>query len=460
MLEQIKSWLTPPDFRDEDQNRLAQYLHAILLAGLGLLLVYIITRVVTGSNLFSPSHQIVMGLMVFLGGLLTLMRRGYLRQAMVLLLIGAWITFTYLAWNSDGVQDTAILTYIVIILIASLLLGWRVALLVALFSIAAAFLMAQAEAIGLIIPTPDKSTETARDLSLIFILVVVLNRLLINTLGTALERIEQNNRQLQALSNDLENRVIERTQVAELARQQAEAAQREAETARRLIETQMWFTTGQTELNTQMRGEQDVSVLAQKIIKQLCVYLDAPLGAIFLREGAHYMRVGSYAYPYTAEKQQFRAGEGLVGEVVVSQKTLLVAHVPPNYVSLATSIGSIQPQQLLLHPLIYENRVIGVVEMGCMSSWTARQTGFLNSVAENIAIAFHTAQTRGRIDELLMETQQQAEELQAQEEELRTTNEEWEIQAESLHRSVREWQQKKAELEATIADLKNRLAFS
>jgi len=44
---------------------------------------------------------------------------------------------------------------------------------------------------------------------------------------------------------------------------------------------------------------------------------------------------------------------------------------------------------------------------------------------ESIAIAFTTAQARVHINELLTKTQQQAEELQVQEEELRAANESW-----------------------------------
>jgi hypothetical protein len=47
----------------------------------------------------------------------------------------------------------------------------------------------------------------------------------------------------------------------------------------------------------------------------------------------------------------------------------------------------------------------------------------MERVAENIAIAFHTAQSRMRVDELLAQTQIQARELKAREEELRIITE-------------------------------------
>jgi transcriptional regulator with GAF, ATPase, and Fis domain len=202
-----------------------------------------------------------------------------------------------------------------------------------------------------------------------------------------------------------------------------------------------------------------VVTLAQQVIQQLCRYLDVPLGAIFIREGSQFYLRGRYAYPATQQQRSFTFGEGLAGEVASRQQALLVENVPPGYLYLATGIGELEPTQLFLHPLVYEENVIGVVELATLKQWTPRQSGFLNSVAESIAIAFHTAQTRGRIDELLMETQQQAEELQAQEEELRAANEEWEVQSESLRSMAVQWHQEKARLEATIAELRKQNAL-
>ncbi len=459
MFESIKSWITPPSFADEDQNREARYLHTILLTSMLLVAVYVGFNIALGGSLFSSSNRILSLLTVLMGILLVGLHRGYVRQGSVILVCVVWVGLTFLAWDADGIRDTAYLAHVVGILISSLLLGWRAAAIVTFMTILAGMFLAYAETNNWVNVSFDQPGELAIELSIIFILTAILIRLLVISLSDALKKSQLSNQQLQALSNDLETQIMERTQAAEIARQQAEAAQREAETARRLIESQMWFSNGQAELNAQLRGEQDVVTLAQQVIQQLCRYLDVPMGAIFAREGAQLYLRGSYAYTPTQKTKSFHFGEGLVGEVAANQRVLLVNNVPPGYLHLATSTGNLAPQQLFLHPLIYQGEVVGVVEMATFKPWTPRQSGFLNSVAESIAIAFHTAQTRGRIDELLMETQQQAEELQAQEEELRAANEEWEVQTESLRSSVITWQQEKARLEATIAELKKQNAL-
>jgi len=80
----------------------------------------------------------------------------------------------------------------------------------------------------------------------------------------------------------------------------------------------------------------------------------------------------------------------------------------------------------------------------------------LQKALESIAITFNTVQARARINELLAETQQQAEELQIQEEELRAANEELEAQTESLRESEAKLKANQAELEATNAELEEK----
>ena len=107
----------------------------------------------------------------------------------------------------------------------------------------------------------------------------------------------------------------------------------------------------------------------------------------------------------------------------------------------------------MLFPFIYDDRVVGVIELGMLYELDETQIVFMETALDSIAITFSTAQARARIDELLAETQHQAEELQAQSEELRVANEELETQTESLRASEGKLKEKQAELEETNMQL-------
>jgi PAS domain S-box-containing protein len=198
-------------------------------------------------------------------------------------------------------------------------------------------------------------------------------------------------------------------------------------TAQKLAETtaqnaqQNWLKTGQTELNEKMRGEQELSTLTQNILNYLASYIKAQVGAFFLAEGEYFQLVSSYAYKQrNTNDNQFKLGEGLVGQAALEKKSLLFRQVPKEHLNLLinSGIGESQPNNILVVPLIYEQQVLGVLELATAHSLTAIEMEFLDQVADNIAITLHSAQSRLRMQALLKESQQLTLELQTQQQEI------------------------------------------
>ncbi|MFZ6027780.1 MAG: substrate-binding domain-containing protein, partial [Chloroflexota bacterium] len=240
------------------------------------------------------------------------------------------------------------------------------------------------------------------------------------------------------------------------AKEEAEQARRDTEAANATLAAQIWQTAGQAQLNEKMRGEQDIATLADNVIDQLCQYLDASIGALYTLEDTQLKLAGTYAYRRKNRVETFEIGEGLAGQAA-KKKRLISMELPEDYLRIASSsLGEVRPRHVVFAPLVYDNQVVGVTEMGTLTHFTEQQLAFLNKAIESIAIAFMTAQARARVNELFAQTRQQAEELQAQEEELRATNEELEAQTESLRASEERLKQNQAALEAANADLEEK----
>ncbi|MFZ6029045.1 MAG: response regulator [Chloroflexota bacterium] len=243
---------------------------------------------------------------------------------------------------------------------------------------------------------------------------------------------------------------------AEKARHDAEAEKEKAEAANRSLAEQMWQTAGQALLNERMRGEQDAHTLASNVIQQLCQYLEARMGVIYVVEDNALKLADSYAYRRESFPQQFQIGEDLIGQAAREQRTIKV-NIPDGYLPAApTSSTQVPPKRFLIAPMVYDGSVTGVIEIGQLVDFTPVQEAFLAKALESVAIAFTTAQARARVDELLTRTQQQASELQAQEEELRATNEELEAQTESLRASEVKLKANQAALEAANVELEEK----
>ncbi|HSH05663.1 MAG TPA: response regulator [Anaerolineae bacterium] len=219
-------------------------------------------------------------------------------------------------------------------------------------------------------------------------------------------------------------------------------------------EKQIWLAQGKTSLHDGMRGQQTVMMLAQNVIRQLCQYLDAPVGTIYLKEDDAYHLVGSYAYVRRKNVSGVvAAGEGLVGQAILEKSPIVISNIPDDYIKVSSGLGETAPQQIVALPLVYEEAVLGALELGTLGDFSDVHLDFLVGVAENVAIALHAAQAREQVQALLEQTQQQAEEMQTQQEELRVTNEELTTQTEQLRISEQRLREQQTELEATNAEL-------
>jgi signal transduction histidine kinase/DNA-binding response OmpR family regulator/PAS domain-containing protein len=212
-------------------------------------------------------------------------------------------------------------------------------------------------------------------------------------------------------------------------------------------EIQHWIKTGQTELNVRLRGEQDIQSLAENIIFFLCDYLNAPVGTFYTEKETKFKLVASYAYTHRQSFDNvFELGEGLIGQAALEKKIICFNELPPDYLHMQSGLGKKQPGAIIIVPLKYHNKVIGVMEFGAVQAFTQLQIDFLELVSENIAVAINTSKARTRMSTLLAHSQNQSEELKVQQEELQQAYEDLEEQTKRLQQSEASLQQQHEEL--------------
>ncbi|MGR3175773.1 MAG: response regulator [Candidatus Scalindua sp.] len=216
-----------------------------------------------------------------------------------------------------------------------------------------------------------------------------------------------------------------------------------------------WLKTGQMELSVRMRGEQELETLGRNIIGYLAEYLNAQVGILYMSSRFKRLKqIGSYAYvPRKNASSEFMFGEGLVGQVAMEKKHILITNCPDDYININSGLVDAAPKNILIFPLILNDEVKGVIELGSFHEFYDTHLPFLEQVAEGIAIALDSVASRNRTNDLLEQTQQQAEELQAREESLRQSNEELEENARSLEESESRLQAQQEELRQTNEEL-------
>jgi HAMP domain-containing protein/CheY-like chemotaxis protein len=243
-----------------------------------------------------------------------------------------------------------------------------------------------------------------------------------------------------------------------------------AETTRTNQE-QDWLNSNMARFTGMLQGERDLETVSRLIMSELTPLVGAQHGAFFLMESPdgegddfELRLISSYGYKQRKNvPTRFKIGEGLVGQSALELKPILVTQAPEDYVRITSGLGEAAPVNVIVLPVLFEEQVMAIVELGSFQRFTPIQQTFLEQLAESIGVVLNTIQANMRTEELLEQSQQltqelqsQSEELQAQQEELQQTNKELEEQAASLKASEELLQTQQEELQQTNEELEEK----
>ena len=174
----------------ESRNVARRILVIVLISAIGINSFYILVRLFGGEAFFGASVIVNFFLLLFQFGLLFLVRNGYLQQASLALIFSGWAGMTYQAWTAEGVRDTAVTVYILIIMVSALVASWRTTLLITILSVLAVWGMAISEMSGVQTPMFDSPYSTAWELTGIFLLLIVLVYMIVSMIQQAITSVQ------------------------------------------------------------------------------------------------------------------------------------------------------------------------------------------------------------------------------------------------------------------------------
>lgn len=218
-----------------------------------------------------------------------------------------------------------------------------------------------------------------------------------------------------------------------------------------------WLQTSIVETGNVLRGEKSAEDLAGELLSKLAQILKFQAGALYLMQADVLKLTGTYAFSHRKSPiTEFKLGEGLVGQAALEKKVIIFDNVPPEFIYIQSGLAEGEAPQVILQPFLFHGTVIGVIELASTRPWTDLQCTFLDQIEESIAIAFHSIQARQEMKRLLVASQEMAEELRVQQEELREANEELEQQAKALKESEANLQVQQEELRVTNEELEEK----
>ncbi|HEV2914805.1 MAG TPA: HAMP domain-containing protein [Pyrinomonadaceae bacterium] len=224
---------------------------------------------------------------------------------------------------------------------------------------------------------------------------------------------------------------------------------------------QDWLKTNLARFTRMLQGQRDMTTVSQMVLSELAPLVDAQHGVFYVNgsnNGTPLMRLlGSYAFMERKNlANEFKAGQGLVGQCVLERERILLTNVPSDYIHISSGLGQAAPLNIIVLPVLFENEVKAVIELASFNRFNDTHLTFLDQLTESIGIVLNTIEANTRTEQLLQQSQALATELQSQQDELKKTNEQLEKQAESLRESEELLKSQQEELQQTNEELQEK----
>ena len=220
---------------------------------------------------------------------------------------------------------------------------------------------------------------------------------------------------------------------------------------------EMFFNEGIGEFGDKLAGLDDKDTICEVALGAICRYTQAVSGVVYLYNADTLEFNNSFAYEMTQkQKRSIKLGEGMIGQVGLDQKFMLLKDIANDTYEIQTATTSSQAKEVFLFPLVHESVLHGVVEILSTTKFTKIKIDYLLKIAGMFAISIHTTRQSLQIKVLLEKSQRAFEELQEQSEELQESNVQMEEYQQQLTQQTHELEEKNKMLEKSKEEINQR----
>jgi HAMP domain-containing protein/CheY-like chemotaxis protein/signal transduction histidine kinase len=214
---------------------------------------------------------------------------------------------------------------------------------------------------------------------------------------------------------------------------------------------QDWLKTNLARFTGMLQGQRDLTTVGQMLLSELAPLVNAQQGVIYqMEEGERGNMVLLSVFADSRENGHSRhvhVGEGLVGQCAAEKRRMLITEVPPNAIAIRSGLFEAVPRNVIVLPVLFEDRVKAVIELATLSVFTASHLAFLEQLTASIGIVLNSIEATMQTEGLLKQSQQLAAELQTQQTELQQTNEQLAQKAQQLAEQNVEVERKNQEID-------------
>jgi HAMP domain-containing protein/signal transduction histidine kinase/DNA-binding response OmpR family regulator len=222
---------------------------------------------------------------------------------------------------------------------------------------------------------------------------------------------------------------------------------------------QDWLKTNLARFTGMLQGQRDLTTVGRTLLSELAPLVNAHQAVIYRMEEEEQGLTLLSAYAGDSKDGHLRrisVGEGLVGQCAMDKRRIVLGEVQPGSIYVRSSLFEAAPRNVIVLPVLFEDRVKAVIELASLGIFTASHLAFLEQLTSSIGIVLNSIEATMQTEGLLVQSQQLATELQTQQRELQQKNEQLAQKAQQLAEQNVEVERKNQEIEQARRELEGK----
>jgi HAMP domain-containing protein/CheY-like chemotaxis protein/signal transduction histidine kinase len=213
---------------------------------------------------------------------------------------------------------------------------------------------------------------------------------------------------------------------------------------------QDWLKTNLARFTGMLQGQRELTTVGRTLLSELAPLVNAQQGVLYQmesEESTSMVLLSAYATTQDGHLERVKIGEGLIGQCAAEKRRMLISDLPSHTAPIRSGLFEAPPRNVIVLPVLFEDRVKAVIELASLSTFTASHLAFLEQLTSSIGIVLNSIEATMQTEGLLKQSQQLAIELQTQQKELQQTNEQLAQKAQQLAEQNAEVERKNQEIE-------------
>src|SRR5208337_3393269 len=137
---------------------------------------------------------------------------------------------------------------------------------------------------------------------------------------------------------------------------------------------QDWLKTNLARFTGMLQGQRDLATVGRMLLSELAPLVSAQQGVIYQmggEESAEMVLLSAFAGDGDdGHLRRLKIGEGLVGQCAAEKRRMLISELPSNTISIRSGLFEAVPQNVIVLPVLFEDRVKAVIELASLSAFT------------------------------------------------------------------------------------------